>query len=134
MRLSTMPFGAGFATIAFVYPSVLIVDDHAEFREAAAAVLEAGGFRIVGGVVDGESAVLEAARLRPDIVVVDIQLPGIDGFAVAELLARDPDPPDVVLVSGREAATYGGRVSAAPALGFLPKRDLSAPALNALLS
>lgn len=114
--------------------SVLIVDDHAEFREAAAALLTADGFCVVGRACDGESAVREADRLRPDIVVLDVQLPGIDGFAVAEVLAHSPGAPNVVLVSGRDAATYGDRLPAAAARGFLPKRDLSGAALTALVS
>ena len=109
------------------------MDDHAEFREAASALLEAGGFAVVGGAADGCAALAEAARLRPDVVLLDVQLPELDGFAVAELLARMPEPPAVVLLSSREAAAYGARVAAAPATGFLAKHDLSGEALAALV-
>ena len=60
-------------------------------------------------------------RLQPGIVFLDIQLPDIDGFAVAERLADTPDPPAIVLISTRPAEAYGDRVAAAPVRGFLAK-------------
>jgi DNA-binding NarL/FixJ family response regulator len=108
---------------------VLIVDDHAAFRESASALLEAEGFDVVGEAADGESAVAEVARLRPDIVLLDIQLPGLDGFNVAERLAEAADAPAVILISSRDAAAYGSRVEEAPVRGFLAKRSLSGAAL-----
>ena len=65
---------------------------------------------------------------------MDIQLPDLDGFAVAERLRAMPDPPRVVLISSREAAAYGPRLPAAKARGFLTKRELSGQALAALVS
>jgi DNA-binding NarL/FixJ family response regulator len=115
-------------------PSVLIVDDHAEFREAASALLEAEGYLVVGAAADGEAALAAAERLRPEVVLLDIQLPGLDGFAVAELLAGTSEPPVVVLISSREAAAYGRRLEAAPVRGFIPKRALSGAALAALVA
>src|SRR4051794_6652998 len=97
--------------------TVLIVDDHAGFRVRARELLEADGFEIVGEAADGESAVQAAHGLRPDVVLLDIQLPGIDGFAVAELLAAGADPPAVVLISSRGADTYRRRLRASPARG-----------------
>ena len=114
--------------------TVLIVDDHEAFREAAGALLQAGGFTIVGGVADGGAALSETARLQPHIVLLDIQLPGIDGFAVAEQLAAIPNPPAVVLISSREAAAYGPRIGAAAARGFIAKSELSGAALAALVA
>jgi DNA-binding NarL/FixJ family response regulator len=108
-----------------VRPTVLVVDDHAEFRESARALLETEGFAVVGEAADGLEAIAAAARLRPRIVLVDIQLPGLDGFAVAARLVRAPDPPAVVLISGRDAGAYGPRLPAAGARGFIAKRDLS---------
>ena len=64
-------------------PTVLIVDDHDSFRESARALLEAEGFTVVGDATDGAAAVAAVARLRPDVVLLDIQLPDADGFAVA---------------------------------------------------
>ena len=126
-------FGAGVCDDRDVPPSVLIVDDHAEFREAASALLEAEGFAVVGSAADGDAAIAAAERLRPEVVLLDIQLPGLDGFAVAELLAGTSEPPAVVLISSREAAAYGRRLEAAAARGFIPKRALSGKALAALV-
>ena len=113
--------------------TVLIVDDHAAFRESAAALLEAEGFAVVGEAADGGGAIAQAERLRPEVVLLDIQLPDLDGFAVAERLASGSDPPVVVLISSRDAAAYGTRLEAAVAQGFLPKRELSGSALAALV-
>jgi DNA-binding NarL/FixJ family response regulator len=114
-------------------PTVLIVDDHEPFRESASALLEAEGFAVVGGAADGAAALEAIERLRPEIVLLDIQLPDLDGFAVAERLATAPNPPQVVLISSRDATVYGPRLGAAPARGFLPKRELSGAALAALV-
>ena len=113
--------------------TVLIVDDHAMFRDAARNLLEAAGFVVVGEADDGLMGLVEAERLAPDIVLLDIQLPGLDGFTVAEQLAtRDPCPA-VVLISSRDAVTYGERVGRASVAGFLPKRELSGASLASLL-
>ncbi len=117
-----------------VRTTVLIVDDHDDFRASASTLLEAEGFTVVGGVPDGMSAFAAVERLRPEVVLLDIQLPGLDGFAVAERLAAIPDPPRVVLISSREAAAYGPRLDAARAQGFLAKRELSGASLAALVS
>jgi DNA-binding NarL/FixJ family response regulator len=116
-----------------VRPSVLIVDDHADFREAASMLLEADGFTIVGAAADGDAAIAAARELRPQVVLLDVQLPRLDGFAVAEILTASSDPPAVVLISSREAAAYGRRLAAAPVRGFIPKRALSGAALAALV-
>jgi DNA-binding NarL/FixJ family response regulator len=117
-----------------VQPTVLIVDDHEAFREAAESLLTAEGFNVVGGAADGRDALTAVEHLRPDVVLLDIQLPDVDGFAVAEQIAARPNAPAVVLISSRDAATYGVRLDVAPARGFLAKRDLSGAALARLLS
>jgi CheY-like chemotaxis protein len=114
--------------------SVLIVDDHEEFRNSARALLQADGYAVVGEARDGAEAIAEAERLRPEIVLLDIQLPGIDGFAVAERLASWAHPPAVVLISSRDARSYGPRLARAPARGFLSKADLSGEALSSMVS
>ncbi len=113
--------------------TVLIVDDHDEFRASAGALLEAEGFEVVGGAADAAQAVAETERLQPEIVLLDIQLPEIDGFAVAEQLANVARPPAVVLISSRDARAYGNRVLEAAARGFITKRELSGAALAALV-
>jgi DNA-binding NarL/FixJ family response regulator len=113
--------------------TVLIVDDHEDFRRSAAALLDAEGFEVVGDVADGAAVAEAVEHLRPDVVLLDVQLPDVDGFQVAELLAQTSDPPQVVLISSREASAYGPRIDAARALGFLAKRELSGAALSALV-
>ena len=112
---------------------VLIVDDHPEFRLAAEELLEEDGFTVVGSAWDAATAVEEAKRVRPDVVLLDIQLPGVDGFAVAYMLAALPEAPAVVFISSREAASYGPRLAEAPSRGFIPKRELSGAVLAALV-
>jgi len=126
-------FGAGVCDDQDVIPSVLIVDDHAQFREAASALLEAEGFAVVGSAADGDAAIAAAKRLRPQVVLLDVQLPGLDGFAAAEPLACTSEPPADAWTSSREAAAYGRRLDAAPVRGFIPKRALSGAALAALV-
>jgi DNA-binding NarL/FixJ family response regulator len=113
--------------------TVLIVDDHVAFRESARALLEAEGFTVLGAVASGAAAVAAVERLRPDVVLLDVELPDLDGFAVAERLAVLTGPPIVVLISGRDAGAYRVRLAAAPARGFLPKRGLSGAALAELV-
>jgi len=116
-----------------VRPTVLIVDDHKAFRASARALLEAEGFDVIGEAADGAEAIAAVAVLRPKIVLLDIQLPGLDGLAVAEQLATGPDAPMVVLTSGRDAAAYGPRLGQTTARGFIPKSGLSGEALAALV-
>jgi DNA-binding NarL/FixJ family response regulator len=116
-----------------VRPTVLIVDDHEDFRTSARALLEAEGFDVVGEAADGTEALAAVVALRPSIVLLDIQLPGADGFAVAEQLAMASDPPTVVLISSRDAAAYGPRLIQTSARGFLPKSALSGKALATLV-
>jgi DNA-binding NarL/FixJ family response regulator len=113
--------------------TVLIVDDHASFRASARALLSAEGFEVVGEAEDGELAVGEIERLRPDVVLLDVQLPGIDGFEVANRVAANGDRPEIILTSSRDAGDYGDLVTRSPARGFVPKDELSGAAIAALL-
>jgi DNA-binding NarL/FixJ family response regulator len=131
--LATMRPAGGIWEDQRVRMTVLIVDDHDGFRESARALLEAEGFAVVGGAADGASALAAVERLRPEVVLLDVQLPGVDGFAVARQLAAAPDPPRVVLISSRDAAAYGPRLGTVPACGFLAKRELSGASLAALV-
>lgn len=111
----------------------LIVDDHAGFRATARDLLEDAGYVVVGEAEDGEGAVAAANELRPDLVLLDIQLPDIDGFEVAERLRSTVGDPVVVLTSSRDVADYGDLVERSPARGFVPKAELSAARLAALV-
>ena len=112
-----------------VTSTIVIVDDHAGFRAFARRLLEAGGLGVVGEAEDGRSALALIERLGPDLVLLDIQLPDIDGFEVARRIAEDGSPSRVLLTSTREAVDYGGRLGETPSLGFIPKADLSASAI-----
>jgi DNA-binding NarL/FixJ family response regulator len=117
-----------------VRPTVLIVDDHDGFRESATALLEAEGFEVVGAVADGDAALAAVECLRPEVVLLDVQLPGLDGFAVAERLATTPHSPSVVLISSREPAAYARRLQAVPARGFIAKGELTGDVLRKLVT
>ena len=110
--------------------TVLIVDDHRDFRAFARALLEAGEFEVVGEAVDGASALVAARTLKPALVLLDVQLPDIDGFAVCEQLAGDDGPPVVVLTSTRDASSYRRRLGQSSARGFISKAELSGPLLG----
>jgi DNA-binding NarL/FixJ family response regulator len=114
-------------------PTVLIVDDHPSFRASARAILEADGFEVAGEAEDGESAITAAGRLQPDVVLLDVQLPDLDGFEVARRLVSNGDGPCVVLVSSRDGADFGPLVEASGACGFVAKNELSGEAVAALL-
>jgi DNA-binding NarL/FixJ family response regulator len=114
--------------------TVLIVDDHAMFRAMARRMLETQGYEVVGEADTAAAAVGAVTRLRPDIVLLDVQLPDLDGFAVAEQLARRERVPTIVLISSRDASSYRRRLSDSPARGFLPKSELTAAAFSALVA
>src|SRR5689334_12471411 len=112
---------------------VLIVDDHASFRAAARAMLEADGFEVVGEAADGAGALSECARLEPAVGLLDGRLPDVVGFAVAVSLSRRPGAPHVVLVSSRSAANYRRRLAGARVRGFLAKSELTGESLATML-
>lgn len=114
--------------------SLLIVDDHPSFRGFIRELLSAEGFDVAGEAGDGESALEAVERLQPDVVLLDVQMPGMDGFDVAERLAARPDAPRVVLTSSRDAADYGARLTQSPVSGFIPKQELSGAALAAMVA
>jgi DNA-binding NarL/FixJ family response regulator len=119
---------------ALVPPTVLIVDDHPRFRSLARSLLEAEGFTVVGEAEDAASALAAAALLHPRVVLLDIQLPDLDGFEVADRLAREPDAPAVVLVSTRDISSYRRRLARSSVRGFILKSELSGSAISALVS
>lgn len=110
---------------------VLLVDDDARFRSAACRSLAAEGVEVVAQVDNGLDVVAAAAACRPDVVLLDINLPGIDGLEVARRLRTEQSGPVVILISTRDAA-YGNRVAAGLAAGFLPKDQLSLRAIREL--
>ena len=112
---------------------VLMVDDHAGFRDRARALLEAEGYEVVGMAVDGRSGIAAAERLRPDLALIDINLPDLDGFAVAAQVREAGAARRIVLISGRDREDFGERVTLSDADGFIAKADLSAERLAGFL-
>jgi DNA-binding NarL/FixJ family response regulator len=112
--------------------TVLIVDDHPSFRATARMLLESEGYTVVGEAPDGMTAIAQAGALTPEVVLLDINLPDLDGFEVADRL-RDP-PSQIVLISSRDAADYGTCIEGSGARGFIAKGELSGLALKEVLA
>ena len=114
--------------------TVLIIDDHAPFRRLARQLLEAEGFTVVGEAADGAGGLSGVATLRPQVVLLDLQLPDLSGLEVARRIARGGgERPAVVLISTRDAADFGSLMSDSGACGFIGKSDLSGLALRRLV-
>ncbi len=114
--------------------TLVLVDDHAGFRQAVRAMLTAAGWQVIGEASTGAAAPDMVMRLAPDLVLLDVVLPDTDGFAVAEHLAAAGCRSAVVLISGHDRSDFEGRVRAAPVRGFLAKEMISGQALARLLS
>ncbi len=115
-----------------VSTSVLIVDDHPSFRASARRMLEASGYAVVGEAADGEAAIAAAGALDPDLVLLDVQLPDLDGFEVAGRIAALGKGPAIVLTSSREGSDFGAAIAESPARGFIAKSELSSESLAEL--
>jgi two-component system nitrate/nitrite response regulator NarL len=117
----------------------LLVDDSPHFLAAARGLLERQGIEVVGSASTGTEALDQAERLRPDVVLLDIELGGESGFDVAALLHRDGGSAGsagsaIILISTHAREDYAELVAASPALGFLPKSELSAGTVRDLLA
>jgi CheY-like chemotaxis protein len=113
--------------------TIVVVDDHPTFRATACALLEAEGFSVVGEAADGRGALDVIARLAPDLVLLDVQLPDLDGFEVAARVATFDPPPIVVLTSSRDASDFGTLIAESGARGFIEKAELSGESMAALI-
>lgn len=113
--------------------TILIVDDYPGFRRWAGDMLAAEGFSVIGEAADGASAIREVDRLSPDVMLLDVRLPDIDGFEVAERLRDHRHGPAVVLTSSRGREEYRTRLGSTAAVGFVPKHQLSGDALRGIL-
>ncbi len=113
---------------------VLIVDDHPSFRATVKELLLADGFDVVGEAEDGRSALESVEELEPDLVLLDVQLPDMDGFTVAMSLCRRARAvPKVVLTSSHDESDFGPIVARCGAAAFVPKGELTGAALRAVL-
>jgi DNA-binding NarL/FixJ family response regulator len=118
-------------TIVSMALRVLVVDDHRGFRASARTLLELEGFEVVAEAEDGASAIRLVTAIEPDLVLLDIALPDMSGFDVAERIAKVRSK--VILVSSREPGDFGKRIRRSGALGFVSKDDLSGAAVRELL-
>ena len=114
-------------------PRILIVDDDPSFLRTVRILLEREGFDVVGEASNGLDAVADTTRLVPDLVLVDVNLPDIDGFEVVERIADGADAPPVVLTSIRSAEDFGSLVATSRASAFITKAELSGEALAGFL-
>ena len=104
---------------------VLIVDDQEPFRDAARLVVELSeGFEVAGEAVSGEQSLEPVAALQPDLVLMDINLPGIDGIEATRQISEHHPDVTVLVLSTYEAVEYGPRALAAGAVAFIGKSDL----------
>jgi CheY-like chemotaxis protein len=113
--------------------SILVVDDYGPFRLVVREMLERDGFRVVGEAWDGAGAVEAVRSLRPEVVLLDVHLPGEDGFTVCERLQSLAPVPQVVLTSSHDVASFRRRLRTSAARGFISKADLTSAALVAVL-
>jgi DNA-binding NarL/FixJ family response regulator len=113
--------------------TVLIVDDHEGFRACARQLLETEGFDVVGEAADAASALAAVRDLRPDVVLLDVQLPDLDGVKASRRIGALNGRSAIVLTSSRDITDLAGALAESPARGFIPKAELSGRALRELL-
>jgi CheY-like chemotaxis protein len=114
----------------------VIVDDSPAVLRAASELLEGQGIAVVGVAAAGAEAVRLTEELEPDVILVDIDLGPESGFDLARRLVGTPDRArtPIILISTHDGADFASLIAASPAIGFLPKSDLSATAIHRLLA
>ena len=111
---------------------VLVVDDHVQFREAVRELVECTpGFQVLGEAGSGEEALQMSERLDPQLVLLDVHLPGMDGIETARSLTAVSPHPTVFLLSADDRVDLSVRVESSGAATFVRKRDFCSAALQA---
>jgi len=111
---------------------VLIVDDLQPFRQTARAVVEmTPGFAVAGEAETGEASIEEARRLDPDLVLMDVNLPGISGLEATRKILEESDRVVILVLSTYEAAEYAPRAAEYGAAGYISKSDFDPDTLEA---
>jgi DNA-binding NarL/FixJ family response regulator len=112
---------------------VLVVDDHESFRRAAASVVEAApGFVVAGAVATGEESLAAAELLKPDLILMDINLPGMDGIEATRRLRASARPPAVVLLSTYDESELGAQARECGAIAYIAKSAFGTERLAAV--
>jgi DNA-binding NarL/FixJ family response regulator len=114
----------------------LIVDDNSSFRQEMSGLLEEQGIEVAGGAASGAEALQQIAELRPEVALIDIDLGGESGLALARRVNESPGRavPDVILISTHDERAFAHLIERSPALGFLSKTELSAAAIRRMLA
>jgi DNA-binding NarL/FixJ family response regulator len=134
VRLAVLPAGLLEGTIGrYMRQTVLVVDDHGGFRSCVRELLGAEGFEIVGEAADAASGIEAARALRPDVVLLDVQLPDFDGIMASKRIAALNGRSAIVMTSSGDLADFAGALAESPARGFIPKSELSGQAIRRLL-
>jgi DNA-binding NarL/FixJ family response regulator len=122
LSTTLVPRHAGTWRFAVHAVRVLVVDDHESFRRVAAAVVEAtDGFVVAGSVGTGEESLIAAAAVQPDLVLMDVNLPGLDGLDATRRLRSAARPPVVILLSTYDEDDFGARATESGAAAYIAK-------------
>ncbi len=113
---------------------VLIIDDHAGFRASARKLLHQQGFEVVGEAGDAASGIEAVHDLHPDIVLMDIQLPDLNGVQASARIAALNGGSAVILISTHDLDDAKSALAESAARGFIPKSELDGAAIRALVA
>ena len=111
----------------------VIVDDDEGFLDVARELLERGGVTVAGVARNGAEALERARAMQPDVMLIDIRLGEESGFEAARRLAGNGQGPTLIMISTHAAEDYADLIADSPAVGFVPKADLSASAIRRML-